>query len=782
VPEAVVQQSGLTEEKTDHGGGGDVEGPSFGEQSAPQAAEGSRFPKPWGWSSRVWGVANGVTGGAATNAAPAEPSAASQGGSFSSWSQGWRPWGQNTADDASEAQAMPETGTRSWDWSSGSWGDSAGSGASSAATPLGWSGQGWGGGGGRSGTWGQQPAVPDDSGAAKPWGGRSWHGQSGCGNGACGGGSDLGGVGDVGGGGCGEEHVQNERILGQVKEWHGQKGFGIVSCLDAEYFLHHSSILGEGFKDLVEGEQVEFELGPHPTTGRLQAAKVTGLDGASLCGRGKGRGKGKDEYGERQHAVFVIGLTPSVTDDDLWGHFSQAGEVVWARVALDRETRLSRGFGKVFFVAPEQASAAIEQLNGSDLGGSSITVRQDSPPGEGGARGGVGGGGPRGQRPNTVFVASLAPWTTEDELRAHFEQVGEVVDSFVALDRGTRQSRGFGKVSFALPEQMQAAMETLNCSELGGRSIAVRENNPEGGPRVGGGAPRGPKPNTVFVAGLPPSVGEEEMRAFFSQAGDVVDVYVALERETRRPRGFGKVSFASQEQMQEALEKLNGAELGGQQLTVREDNPPASRGEAGDVGQPRGPKEPRPNSVFVSGLAPSTTEEELREHFGQVGEVLDAYVAVERETRKSRGFGKVSFASWEQLQAALETLNGSELGGREISVREDHPLGQRSSGQGEAGGGGAPREQQRQNSIFVAGLSWSTSEEELRSHFEQAGEVVHAYVAVDRETRKSRGFGKVSFATAEQMQTALETLHGSDLGGREITVRADNPPPPRPEP
>ncbi len=81
------------------------------------------------------------------------------------------------------------------------------------------------------------------------------------------------------------------------------------------------------------------------------------------------------------------------------------------------------------------------------------------------------------------------------------------------------------------------------------------------------------------------------------------------------------------------------------------------------------------------------------------------------------------------------------------------------------------------NKLFVGGLSWNTTDELLRDSFAAHGEVVEAKVVMDRETGRSRGFGFVTMATADQMRTAQRELDGKMLDGRSIRVNeADNKP------
>ena len=74
------------------------------------------------------------------------------------------------------------------------------------------------------------------------------------------------------------------------------------------------------------------------------------------------------------------------------------------------------------------------------------------------------------------------------------------------------------------------------------------------------------------------------------------------------------------------------------------------------------------------------------------------------------------------------------------------------------------------NRLFCGGLAWATTTEDLRDAFAPFGEVVDAKVVTDRDTGRSRGFGFVTFATAEAAQSARESMDGAQLGGRTIRV------------
>ena len=72
--------------------------------------------------------------------------------------------------------------------------------------------------------------------------------------------------------------------------------------------------------------------------------------------------------------------------------------------------------------------------------------------------------------------------------------------------------------------------------------------------------------------------------------------------------------------------------------------------------------------------------------------------------------------------------------------------------------------------IFVANISFTTTEEELRQLFESYGIVDRAQIITDRETGRSRGFAFVEMPDATEAQAAIAGLNGTSLGGRPLTV------------
>ena len=74
------------------------------------------------------------------------------------------------------------------------------------------------------------------------------------------------------------------------------------------------------------------------------------------------------------------------------------------------------------------------------------------------------------------------------------------------------------------------------------------------------------------------------------------------------------------------------------------------------------------------------------------------------------------------------------------------------------------------NKLFVGSLSWTTTAEDLRATFGKFGEITDAVVITDSVTGRSRGFGFISFSSADEANNARDEMDGQELDGRQIVV------------
>ncbi len=77
--------------------------------------------------------------------------------------------------------------------------------------------------------------------------------------------------------------------------------------------------------------------------------------------------------------------------------------------------------------------------------------------------------------------------------------------------------------------------------------------------------------------------------------------------------------------------------------------------------------------------------------------------------------------------------------------------------------------------LYVGGLAFSVTDQELEQFFAEQGKVVSATVIKDRETGRSKGFGFVEMEDVKEAQNAIEALNGKDFSGRSIVVNQARP-------
>ncbi|CAN4117073.1 unnamed protein product [Withania somnifera] len=186
--------------------------------------------------------------------------------------------------------------------------------------------------------------------------------------------------------------------------------------------------------------------------------------------------------------------------------------------------------------------------------------------------------------------------------------------------------------------------------------------------------------------------------------------------------------------------------------------------------------------IFVGNLPFSVDSAALAELFEQAGEVEMVEVIYDKLTGRSRGFGFVTMSSKEAVEAACQQFNGYEIDGRALRVNSGPPPAKRensfrdnSSFRGGRGGGSFDSS----NRVYVGNLAWGVDQLALENLFSEQGKVLDAKVVYDRDSGRSRGFGFVTFSSAEEVNNAIESLDGVDLNGRPIRVSPAEARPPR---
>lgn len=151
-----------------------------------------------------------------------------------------------------------------------------------------------------------------------------------------------------------------------------------------------------------------------------------------------------------------------------------------------------------------------------------------------------------------------------------------------------------------------------------------------------------------------------------------------------------------------------------------------------------GEDEPTTN-LFVGQLSWNVDNDWLRSEFEQFGTITGARVVMDRQTNRSKGMGFVDFEDIESAKAAVEKMNGAEVDGRPIRVNFAQPRAANPERRAQAFGDkiSAPAD-----TLYVAGLSYSLTEDQVYEAFGEHGDVQSVRLVTDRETGAPRGFGE----------------------------------------
>lgn len=200
-----------------------------------------------------------------------------------------------------------------------------------------------------------------------------------------------------------------------------------------------------------------------------------------------------------------------------------------------------------------------------------------------------------------LFVGGISRDTSEATLRSHFSKYGDVSSSIIAKDRITGTPRGFGFITFSDPSSVDKALqdhhviggrtvevkraiprnEQTNCQKQQQQQLQQQQQHSQIQPQVPG---KGLGTNTndsygstncdqhlkakkIFVGGLSSNLTEEEFKSYFEKFGRITDV-VVMRDNVNRPRGFGFITFDSEEAVENILQKSQH-ELAGKSVEVK---------------------------------------------------------------------------------------------------------------------------------------------------------------------------------------------------------------------
>jgi len=461
--------------------------------------------------------------------------------------------------------------------------------------------------------------------------------------------------------------------------------------------------------------------------------------------------------------LFVRNLPLLMNKDKLLDLFVPYGQVTSAKVAMDYTTGLSKGYGFVKFSDAHDAALAVMQLNGHLVEGRKIEVlvsgmppRPSSSPVESHAENRT----LRDIDMSNLYVCNIPSSMSTAKLVELFLPFGKITHARVA-EQTNNSSRGYGFVKFADSHCAAEAIALMNGALIEGEAILVRVAGLS--PSESSSVSQHPrhlvtnispeiKKCRLYVTNLPQSITADKLVSLFIPFGQIDRVVMNVE--------YSLVIYADTNSATKAVKHMDGYLIEGKRLVVKGSEPcPVNAVDSGcSQSGSKFVKEIDMANLYVGRVPSAVTCDQLVQLFCPYGEIVQA------KKFDEPGYGMIRYANASSAAAALQHLDGYQIGGSTLSVRV-------AGLPAESDAATNVHKQIDMTNLYVCHLPPYVTTEKLIELFLPCGQITQAKVVADKFTGVSKGFGFVKFADAYSAAVAITHMNGYPLEGHVLSVR-----------
>ncbi|CAA2996190.1 polyadenylate-binding protein 2-like [Olea europaea var. sylvestris] len=390
------------------------------------------------------------------------------------------------------------------------------------------------------------------------------------------------------------------------------------------------------------------------------------------------------------------------------------------------------------------AQIQVQHLNVAGTNGANVVAAPASSP----------SGGTSQSLTTSLYVGDLDFNVTDSQLYDLFNQVGQVVSVRVCRDLETRRSLGYGYVNYSSPQDAARAIEVLNFTPLNNKSIRIMHSHRDPSIRKSGTA-------NIFIKNLDKSIDHKSLHDTFSSFGNILSCKIATDLNGQS-KGYGFVQYENEESAKSAIDKLNGMLMNDKQVYVGHFLRKQERESVFN--------KTKFNNVYVKNLAESTTDDDLKNIFGEHGTITSAVVMRDGDG-KSKGFGFVNFENADDAAKAVEALDGKKFDENEWYVGKAQKKSEREQDLKSRFEQSAKEavDKYRGVNLYIKNLDDSIDDNKLKELFSEFGTIT-SYKVMQDPGGISRGSGFVAFSTPEEASRALSEMNGKMVISKPLYV------------